>query len=357
MSDKERQKRWKLALTVITMLALGLLAFAVRKQLFDTLENLKSVNTYAVLLIIPLEMLNHFSQGKLYQGLFRILGERFRTRSMMRLSLELNLVNSVFPSGGVSGFSYLSLRLKSEKVSTAQATLVQLMRFILIFIAFQILLFIGLITLAIGGQANNFIILIAGSIGTLLFVGTFALAFIVGSKSRIDAFFTSIARFLNKLIHIFRRNNPETFNIESARNSFLELHVNYMHIRRHLSVLRKPLIYALFANLTEIAAIYVVYIAFGKFVNPGAIILAYAVANFAGLVSILPGGIGIYEGLMTAVLTAGGIPAALSLPVTIMYRVVNMSAQLPVGYYFYQKNLHAVTPSEEFKESIKLAKK
>jgi uncharacterized membrane protein YbhN (UPF0104 family) len=47
-------------------------------------------------------------------------------------------------------------------------------------------------------------------------------------------------------------------------------------------------------------------------VNPGAIILAYAVANFAGLISILPAGVGIYEALMSAVLAATGIPAGVS---------------------------------------------
>ena len=354
MSDKERQRRWKMALTAVTVIALGFLTYAVRDQLRETLNNFGSVNIYAVLLVIPLELLNHASQGKLYQGLFRVLGERFRTRSMIRLSFELNFVNTVFPSGGISGFSYLSLRLKSEKVSTAQAALVQLMRFILIFVGFQVLLFAGLVTLAVGGRANDLILLVAGSLATLLFVGTFVLAFIIGSKSRIDGFFTTITRVLNRIIHVFRRSKPETFNINMARQTFHELHENYMHIRRNLHVLRRPLVFALFASVTEIAALYVVYLAFGHVVNPGAIILAFAVANFAGLVSILPGGIGVYEGLMTAVLVAGGVPAAVSLPVTIMYRVVNMSAQLPPGYYFYQKNLHASTNAEEIKESIKL---
>jgi uncharacterized protein (TIRG00374 family) len=97
----------------------------------------------------------------------------------------------------------------------------------------------------------------------------------------------------------------------------------------------------LVANETEILTIYVVYIAFGEWVNIGAVILAYAVANFAGLVSVLPGGIGIYEGLMTLVLAAGGIPAAVSLPVTIMYRVINTGIQLPPGYYLYHRNLRS----------------
>jgi uncharacterized membrane protein YbhN (UPF0104 family) len=63
------------------------------------------------------------------------------------------------------------------------------------------------------------------------------------------------------------------------------------------------------------------------------------VANFAGLISVLPAGIGIYEGLMTAVLAATGIPPELSIPVTIMYRVLNMTLQLTPGYILYQKAL------------------
>jgi glycosyltransferase 2 family protein len=133
-------------------------------------------------------------------------------------------------------------------------------------------------------------------------------------------------------------------NIEKARETFTELHENYKELRKRKKELRMPLIYGLAANLTEIGAIYVVYIAFGHWVNPGAVIIAYAIANFAGLVSVLPGGVGIYEGLMTGTLAAGGVPAALSLPVTVMYRVVNFAVQMPVGYYFYQKALHLNDP-------------
>jgi uncharacterized membrane protein YbhN (UPF0104 family) len=67
--------------------------------------------------------------------------------------------------------------------------------------------------------------------------------------------------------------------------------------------------------------------------------LAYGIANVAGLVSVLPGGIGIYEALMTAVLVSTGVPAAVSLPVTVMYRVANTLIQIPPGYYLYQQSL------------------
>jgi uncharacterized protein (TIRG00374 family) len=94
------------------------------------------------------------------------------------------------------------------------------------------------------------------------------------------------------------------------------------------------------ANFTEVAVIYVVYIAFGAYVNIGAVILAYAVANFAGLVSVLPGGVGIYEALMTTVLVTAGVPARISLPVTVTYRVLNTLIQVPIGYVLYNHALH-----------------
>jgi hypothetical protein len=353
MTDKLRSKRLKLALNIITILALLGLAYALRNQLAATFRNLGNVNAYVLLLIIPLQILNYYFQGKLYQGLFRVLGDRFRIRSMMRMAIELNFVNTVFPSGGVSGFSYITIRLKDENISTAKATFVQLMKFILIFISFQILLFVGLIALAVGGRANDFTILIAGMLFMLIFLGTTVLAYIVGSKSRINAFFKFLTVMINGAIHFFRPKHPETISIVRAEKAFTEVHENYMLVRRNLNALRAPLFFAFMASLKEVLTIYVVYVAFSEWVNIGAVIIAYAVANFAGLVSILPGGIGIYEALMTGVLTAGGVPARISLPVTVMYRVLSMGIQLPVGYYFYHKTLHAKPTMEHFEHEVK----
>src|ERR1700742_3052519 len=110
-------------------------------------------------------------------------------------------------------------------------------------------------------------------------------------------------------------------------------------MKGHYPELKAPCWYALLADVTEVMALYIVYIAFGEYVNIGAVILAYAIANFAGLISVLPGGVGIYEALMTTVLAATGVPATVSLPVIVMYRVVNTLIQIPPGYFLYQQAL------------------
>lgn len=332
------QRRWKLIVNVMTIIALGVLVYALREQLVDTLSNLRKVNAWALLLIIPIELLNYHAQTKLYQHLFGVVGNKLSYKHLFQTSLELNFVNHVFPSGGVTGISYFSLRLRDgTKLTAAKATLVHFMKLGLTFLSFEVVIIAGLIALAVMGKVSNITILLAAWLSLLLVVGTAVFVYIVGSKQRITNFFGGTTRALNRLIQIVRPNHPETIDMHRARAVFDDVHENYATIKRNYRKLGKPFWYALLANITEIAAIYVVYIAFGELVNIGAVVLAYAVANFAGLVSVLPGGVGIYEALMTAVLATAGVPAALSLPVTVMYRVVNTAIQLPPGYYFYHR--------------------
>lgn len=333
-------------LNIITVGALVILAYAVRHQLADTLTNFKKVNLWALVLIIPIELWNYDAQARMYQHLFEIAGDRLRYRFWFGLSLEMNFINSVFPSGGVSGISYLGMRLRRNDIRAGRAALVQLMKLVLVFFSFEVLLLLGLLSLAAVGRVSNFTILIAGSLTTLLVVCTLAAAYIAGDRARINSFFTFMTRAVNRLIAFARPGNPETIDIERVRSLFDELHENYVLFQKRVPELKAPFIYAFFANFSEVLAVYMVYVAFGHWVNLGAVILAYAVANFAGLVSVLPGGIGTYEALMTAVLVAGGIPAALSIPVVVMYRIVNTVIQLPAGYYFYHRTLHSAGSSE-----------
>lgn len=334
-------RHWKLLLNVVTIVALLAFIYGIHHDLATTFSNLARVRGWVLLLLIPIELLNYHAQAKLYQGVFRIVGNELPYKFLYLASVELNFVNHVFPSGGAAGISYFGLRLKNDEITGGKATLIQVMKLALTFLSFEILIVAGLLFLAIGGKVNSLVILVAGSLTTVLILGNGAFIYIVGSQSRINQFFTTVTKFLNRLIQTVRHKSPETINVDKAREVFDDFHANYQLLQRNLPRLRAPFWWALLMNLTEVLAVYAVFVAFGRFVNVGAVILAYGVANFAGLVSVLPGGVGIYEFLMTGVLAAGGVPAGLSLPVVIMYRVVNTLLQLPPGYVLYQRHLAA----------------
>lgn len=333
------RRHWKLIVNIVTIIALFGFAYAIREDLVDTIKNLGKVNAWLLLLLIPLQLLNYHSQTKFYKGTFDIVGNKLPYKFLFRTSLELNFVNHVFPSGGAAGISYFALRLKNNEITAAKATLIQIMKLGLTFLSFELLLIIGMISLAAFGQASNLTILVGTAISTLLLVGTGLFVYIVESKSRINNFFTAVTKLLNRIIHLVRPKHPETINISKARDVFDDFHDNYKLLRQSLPQLKAPFWWAVLMNLTEILSIYVVFLAFGHIVNLGAVILAYGVANFAGLISVLPGGVGVYEFLMTAVLATAGVPASVSIPVIIMYRVLNTVLQVPPGYYFYQKTL------------------
>lgn len=322
------------------MVALGVLVYFIWDQLVQTFHNLRRVNYWVLLSLIPIQAMNYHAQTKMYQNLFEIVGNKLRYWYVYRAAVELNFVNHVFPSGGVSGVSYFGVRMKDgSAISGAKATLVQVMKVALVILSFEILLIAGLFFLAVVGKANGFVLFIAGMLTALLVVGTALFTYIIGSKGRINTFFISLTKGLNKVIQVVRRRHPETISVDKARQVFDDLHENYNEFKKHRREMRAPFWWAVMANVTEVACLYAVYIAFNEWVNVGAVILAYGVANFAGFVSVLPGGVGIYEALMTAVLSAGGVPAALSLPVTVMYRVLSTLIQVPPGWYLYHRTL------------------
>ena len=116
--------------------------------------------------------------------------------------------------------------------------------------------------------------------------------------------------------------------------------------------LLRPFYYALAINFFEVLTACIAYLAFytvfGEFINPGAVALAYLTANFAGLIAILPGGIGVFEGLMIVILTASGTSEDLALAGTLAYRVINLVIFVPIGYILYQKvfkQLGGLTPA------------
>lgn len=341
------KRNWRVIVTVATIVALVALLIAIRDQIVETFNNLGKVHTWMLLGIIPLTLLGYHAQTKMYQQLFGLLGNKLKYGFMFRVTLELNFVNTVFPSGGVSGISYFGLRMRGQDISGTRASLVQMFRLLLVFGSFEILLILGLILMAIGGQANDLVILVAGSISTLLVVGTFGFLAILRSEKRIHATFAFITAAINKMVRFFRRKHPEAISTARAEGIVRDLHENYKIIEANYKQLQGSFWWALVLNISAILSIYVVYIAFDAWVNLGAIILAYSVANFAGLVSVLPGGVGIYEFLMTGVLAAAGIPAALSLPVTVMYRVISTAIQVPPGYFLYHRTVHGNKVDEQ----------
>jgi uncharacterized protein (TIRG00374 family) len=334
-----KMKSFKFWINILTLLALALLVYFGQDQIISAFKTFADLNLLWMVLLVPLQLLNHFSVAKFYQSYLQTLGEKLPTKELYKVSLEMNFVNNVFPSGGVSGFGYLGIRMRKLGVKGSKATLLQTSRHMLTFLSFILFLFIALLMLSVFGSASRLIILIASSLSSVIIFGSLFLIYIIGDENRIKQFMAALPKLLNSVVHIFHRKKKQTVNIERIEELFGDLHKDYIHVRSNWKSLRTPFLWTCLMNLTEILTIFCVYLAFSEIVNPGAIIISYAVANIAGLVAVLPGGVGVYEGLMTATMASAGVNKALALSATVVYRVFNMLIFLPLGWFFYQRAL------------------
>lgn len=329
-------KKVKLIINIITIIALGILLYVSWPQITEGLKEIGGAKWSIIALMIPLQILNFYAIGMVYHSY--LIGHNHKSIdrwNMFKVALELNFVNNVFPSGGVAGFTYLGYRLKHYDIPVARTTLAQTLRFALTFLSFLILLFIGLFMLSMGRSGSGVTVFIGLSIAFMTLFGTALGVFIISDSKRITAFTAFLPKLLNGILKPFNRKT-DAIDLNKVEHLFTDLHKDYKELMKDRNRLKRPFMWSLVVNTTEVLTIYVAYLALGQVVNPGAVILAYSVASFAGLVSILPGGIGVYEALMTTVLAAAGIPKALALSATLIYRIFTMIVFVPAGFILYQ---------------------
>ena len=142
-------KKARIIINIVTIIALAVLLYFSWDDIVRGLDEIGGADWSILFFMIPLQLINFYSVGMLYKDYFKATGQdKIPSRwQFLKIALELNFVNHVFPSGGVAGFSYLGVRLKAMGIPVARTTLAQVMRFALTFISFLTLLFFGLFRL------------------------------------------------------------------------------------------------------------------------------------------------------------------------------------------------------------------
>lgn len=330
-------KRW---LIVITFGALALIIYLAWHDIVKAFYRLNDLNGWVLLAMVPMLFLFYFSLAKFFEHFLSATGTKVRLRTLFTAMFELNFVNHVFPSGGVSGFSYLTLRLRPYGVSTAKTTFAQMGRFGFAFISHIVLMFLSLFLLAIEGHASQLVVLLVSLlVFSLVAVALFGI-FIISNESRCISFARYFVGLINRVVRLVRPKRREVVDLSKAQMTFVELHEDYAQMRHNLKRMTRAFVWVTVASILEIALLYVVFIAHGVWVNPGAVVIAFVIANTAGLVVAIPGGIGVFETLMTTVFIAVGVDPGLALSVTLIYRVIILLLSLITGAALYQRAIN-----------------
>jgi uncharacterized protein (TIRG00374 family) len=333
---------FRTALSVVTVVLLIAVIFFARHELVDAWHLLGTVNIWVLALMIPLQVFSYYATGGM---IFSYLRQKGNMRDvshwkMARMALELNFVNHILPSGGAAGFSYLGWVLADHGVSAGRATMAQLVRFVLTFISFVLMLLLSVLLIAIDDGVSRLVFLTSVGMVAVAVAGSLLLVYIIGSERRLKNFAQWLAKTANGLIRkltagkkrvILRRSKLEQF--------FEELHQDYLELRREKKILVRPFAWAVLANTADVALLFVAFAALGVVVNPAMLLIAFGVASIVSAFSITPGGAGVYEALMITFLASAGVKPDVAIAGTLLARVLLMIGTIVLGYAFYQLTL------------------
>lgn len=319
----------------VALIVIVVLAYNQFNQVQSFKDLFKTINWWILLLVIPVRYLYYRFNAKYFESFFAIFKQKARFGLVLQSSITMNFVNIVFPSGGISGLSYIRKVLKDD-VDSANITLAQLSWYILSFITYLGFLLLGFVMLLMSNQvikvSSRLVILVLFIIIT---VGIALILFIFNKKFVENAAYFAV-KPLNKFLSIIRQKILARNRIKG----FIEqLHGSLLFLRDNRDKLGKPLIYTSLMVLFDLITIYIVFLAFGQIINPGIVIAGYVIALITSLASVVTAGIGVYEAGMVATFVGLNIPFDIAFAVTIVYRIVSLWLFIPIGLIFYKKTL------------------
>lgn len=329
-------------LSVITLLLLAVVLFTARHSLVHAWHLLSQVNILILLLVVPIVMISYFAVGEMIFSYLRQkhLISHVNPVTLMRVSLELNFVNHILPSGGASGVAYLNWRMGKFGVSVARATMAQAVRYVAGFASATVMLIGGLLWVTVDGTVNRWIILMSAGLIIVMMGGTFLLYFAVSNKSRIERYASWLTRAANSVVRrmTFGRKS-QVLNYNRVRAYFSELHEDYIELNRDKRLLLQPFLWGILYVCMDIAMFWVTFLALGTHVNPATILIAYHVASLAGFLVITPGGVGAYEAIMVMVIVMSGVGKGAAIAGVVLSRTIILLVTIVVGYIFYQETI------------------
>lgn len=349
------------ALSLIAALIFGLLIYFnidVLQRAFNQLGK----TDLRIFALVPLMFAgSYFCIANYYVSFFGAFKKKLSIKRVYGLVFALNFVNQILPSGGLSGTTYFiyGIDKSRKKVSAGLATFAHFGRYIFSYASYFFVLMIALFFVQTGDDQLTrefldtgitlFGVTMSGRLLMLWLVGSSVLLlgliwWVISTRSHVNAFIGSIGRFLDRVSKLFRKGKP-FFGKAVIQKTVTDFHDGYVELRKNKNKLLKPFIFMVLSTTFEVLVVYFSYLAVGASINPGLLMMAFSIANVAGVISVVPGDVGVHETIMVLMLALVGVDKGVALSGALLYRVLIKFFYTAVGFYFYNRILKPVKGS------------
>jgi hypothetical protein len=318
------------ALTLGIALLVLLVSFADGRAL---LERAAVLRPSSLLVPMLLALLSYAAMARSYQGIADAAGARLPFRTWLRITFVSSTVNYLVTSAGLSGFAARMLLLSQHGIPSGRAVLVSLVQQVLT--NFTILLFVlaGFATLVVRNQLGGLALGVCAAL-VVLFAAILSFTVLLVYHRRLRRL--TLLFLANTAHRVLRRVAPRLtprrvrlWRLQHNLNEGLEF------LLRRKDRMLAPGAWILLDWVLTMTIIWWAFRAVQSPVPFGLVMVGFGVGVFLSFVSLVPGGLGIMEGSMTAVFVSLGAPFEAAVVAVLIFRVAYYVLPLLMSVFFF----------------------
>lgn len=284
-----------------------------------------------------LQGLTLWNQPALYHALYRALGLKIRFGELLPVVWAGRFLDIVTPAAGLGGTALLLEDARRRQLNGGRVALANTLYFLLNFLWFAVLLLCSLIVLFLWHDLKSYEIAPAALLFGGLVVGILALILANLRPQILERILNWLCDRANAGARLILKREP------IARAQVGEFVAHFVEasqtLRSSKRAMLRPIFHAILVDALEIAVLGACFLAFPAPLNaPGApislelLVVGYSIATLFVVVSITPQGLGIVEGVMTAIFVSLGVPLERAAVVVLVYRGLSLWLPLVAGF-------------------------
>ena len=321
------------SIIIILLIAIGIYFLIPRLiGLQEAAKLMLHINKYYLVLALIFEIISYMGAAWLLGIILSRLKYKISFWDRFRISSIAAFAIHFFPVGtfGQGAVDYYFLRKKN--VEAGSILIMFVLRIIMTYIAFLIIFLIGLVLVPTASHLAFSPKLISLVLFALLLGGALYMIYLYRHKERFRVVWRRILRFGDFFASKIRHSK---ISQEKEAEIFEDIYGGiglFGHKKR-------ATVFAVIAGLVywlgDITCFYFVFLSFGYKILWSVLIFGYGVSSLAGLVSFIPGGLGVTEASMGLMYSGLGVPSNLAIMSILVFRFFSFWIWIPFGLYSY----------------------
>lgn len=330
----ELPKRFNLKNAILVILILGGFYLLLPRivGLGQTFQLLRHINKFYILLALCTEIISYIGAAWLLGIILSRLGHNLNFITRFRLGSISAFTIHFVPLGaaGQATFDYYFLR--KQKVDAGSIVLMWILRLIFTYSGLFMVLLVGLALVPTYPVMSFSPRIISIALLLIILFEIFYLIWLYQHKEKFWSAWSKLFDFANRILIMFKKNPIDAGKKQQVfDDAYHGIGLFGQKKRSSLMAIMAALIYW----LGDIMCLYFVFLSFGYHIRTGILFFSYCVSTLLGIISAIPGGMGVTEGSLTLIASGMGVPSAIALTATLVFRFFSFWIWIPIGFLSY----------------------